>query len=120
MWNVKRGKAGKALHQTLESPRQSPCPPDSFPFSYTCFPLHRPQVGSLVMGPEFNSHFEGFFKVFMTQLQAVVPPSVNIPEAYEKGTDDQQKFVQNLVLFFTGFFKVGSAARVSSRCCSIL
>ncbi|GAX79005.1 hypothetical protein CEUSTIGMA_g6445.t1 [Chlamydomonas eustigma] len=63
------------------------------------------EVGSLVMGPEFNAHFEGFFKVFMTQLTAVVPPTVNIPEAYEKGTDDQQKFVQNLTLFFTGFFK---------------
>lgn len=30
---------------------------------------------------------------------------------YERGTDDQQKFVQNLALFFTGFFKVGS------QCC---
>lgn len=39
------------------------------------------QVASLVMGPEFNSQFEGFYKVFMTQLQMVVPPSVNIPEA---------------------------------------
>lgn len=28
----------------------------------------------------------------------------------EKGTDDQQKFVQNLALFFTGFFKVWSPA----------
>jgi hypothetical protein len=71
--------------------------------------LPAPQVGSLVMGPEFNPHFETFYKVFITQLQAVVPPTVNIPDAYEKGTDDQQKFVQNLALFFTGFFKVGRA-----------
>lgn len=65
------------------------------------------QVGSLVMSPEFNQHFETFYKVFMTQLQQVVPSTVNIPEAYEKGTDEQQKFVQNLALFFTGYFKVG-------------
>jgi exportin-1 len=26
------------------------------------------EVGSLVMGPEFNTHFETFFKVFMTQV----------------------------------------------------
>lgn len=25
---------------------------------------------------------------------------------YEKGTDEQQRFIQNLALFFTGFFKV--------------
>ena len=37
---------------------------------------------------------------------------MNIPEAYEKGTDDQQKFVQNLVLFFTGFFKVREAGMI--------
>ncbi len=37
--------------------------------------------------------------------QVVVPLSVNIPEAYEKGTDDQQKFVQNLALFFTNFLR---------------
>uniref|UniRef100_A0A7S0WF70 Importin N-terminal domain-containing protein n=1 Tax=Chlamydomonas leiostraca TaxID=1034604 RepID=A0A7S0WF70_9CHLO len=63
------------------------------------------EVGMLVMGPEFNSQFETFYKIFMQQLAAVVPPTVNIPEAYERGTDDQQKFVQNLALFFTGFFK---------------
>ncbi|MEW5316465.1 MAG: hypothetical protein WDW38_007837 [Sanguina aurantia] len=63
------------------------------------------EVGSLVMGPEFNTQFETFYVVFMRQLAAVVPPTVVIPDAYEKGTDEQQKFVQNLALFFTGFFK---------------
>jgi len=63
------------------------------------------EVGSLVMGPDFNPQFQTFYKVFMTQLQLVVPPTVNIPEAYEKGNDEQQKFVQNLALFFTGFLK---------------
>ena len=57
------------------------------------------------MGPEFNPQFQAFYKVFMTQLQLVVPPTVNIPEAYERGNDEQQKFVQNLALFFTGFLK---------------
>eukprot|EP00798_Chlamydomonas_sp_ICE-L_P000521 gene521-1934_t len=63
------------------------------------------EIGSLVIGPEFNTHFETFFKIFMTQLQQVVPPTVNIAEAYEKGTDEQQKFIQNLALFFTGYFR---------------
>ncbi|KAL6757535.1 exportin [Haematococcus lacustris] len=63
------------------------------------------EVGMLVVGPEFNSQFITFYTVFMTQLQQVVPPNTNIPEAYERGADEQQKFVQNLALFFTGFFK---------------
>lgn len=39
------------------------------------------QVGMLNMGPEFNTQFEVFFKVFMQQLAVVVPPTVNLPEA---------------------------------------
>lgn len=63
------------------------------------------EVGSLQMSTEFNPQFAKFYDYFMRQLVLVVPPSVNIPEAYEKGTDEQQKFVQNLALFFTSFFK---------------
>jgi hypothetical protein len=68
------------------------------------------------MGPEFNSHFENFFKVFMQQLQQIIPAGVNIAEAYENGTDDQQAFVQNLALFFTGFFKVGGLPQALMLC----
>lgn len=64
------------------------------------------------MSTEFNPQFAKFYDYFMRQLVLVVPPSVNIPEAYEKGTDEQQKFVQNLALFFTSFFKVGPAMSI--------
>jgi exportin-1 len=57
------------------------------------------------MGPEFNQQFQALYRVFMTQLQLIIPPTINIPEAYERGSDEQQRFVQNLALFFTGFFK---------------
>lgn len=63
------------------------------------------EVAILQTGPDLNSHFETFYRIFMSQLQQIVPITVNIPEAYEKGTDEQQKFIQNLALFFTGFFK---------------
>jgi hypothetical protein len=75
------------------------------------------------MGPEYNPHFEKFYNIFMHQLVLVVPPSVSIPEAYEKGTDEQQKFVQNLALFFTGFFKVvigRIGADIHTPSCSML
>lgn len=77
------------------------------------------QVGSLVMGTEFNTQFETFFVVFMRQLALVVPPTVVIPDAYEKGSDEQQKFVQNLALFFTGFFKVGDRRNGFHRRCVV-
>ncbi len=67
------------------------------------------QVGSLQMGPEFNSHFQQFYSVFMTQLAQILPPGTDLARAYEGGTDEQQAFVQNLGLFFTGYFRVSAA-----------
>lgn len=58
------------------------------------------------MPAEFDSHFAGFYRAFTQQLVQILPPNTNIQAAYENGTDDQQVFVQNLALFYTGFFKV--------------
>ena len=60
----------------------------------------------MTVGQEYNGHFEQLFKAFITQLDAVVPRGSNIPAAYERGSDDDQDFVQNLALFFTAFFRV--------------
>eukprot|EP00850_Spirogloea_muscicola_P001322 SM000005S17119 [mRNA] locus=s5:278232:288307:- [translate_table: standard] len=38
-------------------------------------------------------------------LQAILPLTTNIPEAYNVGSDEDQAFIQNLALFFTSFFK---------------
>lgn len=66
------------------------------------------QVAGLQVGPEHNTHFEGLFKVWIGQLGSILPPGTNIPAAYERGTDQDQDFVQNLAIFLTTFFKVGS------------
>jgi exportin-1 len=58
------------------------------------------------MPPEFNVHFATFFRMFTQQLATILPPDTNLPAAYDAGTDDQQAFVQNLALFFTGYFRV--------------
>lgn len=42
----------------------------------------------------------------MAQLLPMLPPHVSIANAYENGKDEEQQFIQNLALFFTGFFKV--------------
>ncbi len=58
------------------------------------------------VGPEHNTHFEGLFKVWITQLSTILPPGTNIPAAYERGSDQDQDFVQNLAIFLTTFFRV--------------
>ncbi|BDA47056.1 Exportin-1 [Coccomyxa sp. Obi] len=63
------------------------------------------EVAGLQVGPEHNTHFEGLFKVWITQLSTILPPGTNIPAAYERGSDQDQDFVQNLAIFFTTFFR---------------
>eukprot|EP00882_Tetradesmus_deserticola_P001199 GHRQ01001297.1.p1 GENE.GHRQ01001297.1~~GHRQ01001297.1.p1 ORF type:complete len:1084 (+),score=646.45 GHRQ01001297.1:232-3483(+) len=63
------------------------------------------EVGSLQMPSEFDAHFGTFYRMFSQQLVAILPPNTNLAAAYEAGTDEQQAFVQNLALFYTGFFK---------------
>ena len=38
-------------------------------------------------------------------LVQVLPPTVNIPQAFANGSDDEQEFVWNVALFLTGFLK---------------
>lgn len=73
------------------------------------------------MPPEFNTHFSNFFRSFTQQLATIIPPNTDLSAAYENGTDDQQAFVQNLALFYTGFFRVSRAlpcfAQQANRFC---
>eukprot|EP00803_Ostreobium_quekettii_P010458 evm.model.scf_31.9 EVM.evm.TU.scf_31.9 scf_31:180059-191953(+) len=62
------------------------------------------EIGSLNI-KDLGSHFETLYKVFLRQLQPILPQHTNIADAYEKGSNEDQQFVQNLALFFTGFFR---------------
>ena len=53
-----------------------------------------------------NQQFAGFYKAFHQQLLLLLPLQTDLRAAYEGGTEEQQVFVQNLALFYTGFFKV--------------
>ena len=67
------------------------------------------QIANLETGGDtYKSQFDSLFKVFMGQLQSILPAGTNIPEAYSHGSDDDQAFVSNLALFFTAFFKASS------------
>lgn len=66
-----------------------------------------PQVAMLQVGPEFDVHFEKLYTGFVSQLRSVLPPDTDFSTAYTAGTDEDQALVQNLALFFAGFFRVG-------------
>ena len=64
------------------------------------------EIGSLNVGSLYDSQFIPLYSIFMTQLQTMLPFGVvNIPEAYNAGSDDEQQFIQNLASFFTAFFR---------------
>lgn len=49
-----------------------------------------------------------FLKMFtqtMDRLRLMIPPTVVIKDSYAKGTDDEQKFIQNLSLFLCTYLK---------------
>jgi exportin-1 len=63
------------------------------------------EVAGLSLGPEADAPFVSLYGAFMTQLAQILPPGTDIASAYERGTDDQQAFVQNLALFLTAFLR---------------
>ncbi|KAL3682847.1 hypothetical protein R1sor_000869 [Riccia sorocarpa] len=63
------------------------------------------EVAVLSFGDFYDAQFVKLYTIFMVQLQIVLPPGTNIPEAYAGGSDEDQAFIQNLALFFTSFYK---------------
>ncbi|KAL5767493.1 hypothetical protein ACOSP7_014100 [Xanthoceras sorbifolium] len=63
------------------------------------------EVAALNFGDFYNLQYVNMYNIFMAQLQTILPPSTNIPEAYAHGTSEEQAFIQNLALFFTSFYK---------------
>lgn len=59
-------------------------------------------------GPRLNEYdpkFKLLFVSFVKQLVLVLPLVTDIAAAYEESDDETQRFVMDLALFFTGFFK---------------
>nr|QEL13144.1 XPO1a [Nicotiana benthamiana] len=63
------------------------------------------EVAVLNFGDFYNVQYVKMYNIFMVQLQTILPPNTNIPEAYANGSNEEQAFIQNLALFFTSFFK---------------
>eukprot|EP00741_Cyanophora_paradoxa_P007524 tig00001154_g7277.t1 len=63
------------------------------------------EIGALNIGTPYDPHFAKLYCFFMKKLSEIIPQNINIPEAFENGTEDQQVFIEDLAMFFTGFFK---------------
>ncbi|KAH1105722.1 hypothetical protein J1N35_009490 [Gossypium stocksii] len=63
------------------------------------------EVAALNFGDYYNVQYVKMYNIFMVQLQSILPPTTNIPEAYAQGSTEEQAFIQNLALFFTSFYK---------------
>ncbi|KAL0911332.1 hypothetical protein M5K25_019465 [Dendrobium thyrsiflorum] len=63
------------------------------------------EVAALQFGEFYDIQYVKMYTIFMVQLQAILPPGTNIPEAYANGSSEDQAFILNLALFFTSFFK---------------
>ncbi|CAL5323502.1 hypothetical protein CsSME_00002183 [Camellia sinensis var. sinensis] len=63
------------------------------------------EVAALNFGDFYNMQYVKMYNIFMVQLQAILPPNTNIPDAYAQGSSEEQAFIQNLALFFTSFYK---------------
>ncbi|KAL6069759.1 Exportin-1 [Balamuthia mandrillaris] len=63
------------------------------------------EVVGIKMGEQNEGIFTQLFTGFMQQLHNILPPSTNLAEVYENGTEEQQQFIQNLAIFFGVFFK---------------
>ncbi|XP_057970733.1 protein EXPORTIN 1A isoform X2 [Malania oleifera] len=63
------------------------------------------EVAALSFGDFYNLQYVKMYNIFIVQLQSILPPSTNIPDAYVHGSSEEQAFIQNLALFFTSFYK---------------
>jgi len=55
--------------------------------------------------PTYDDAYMSMFSHTMTHLQDMLPVETNIKEAYAKGNDSDQQFIQNLALFLCTFLK---------------
>jgi len=55
--------------------------------------------------PHYDEKFIEMFNRTMQQLETMLPVETNIKEAFKKGTDAEQMYIQNLAMFLCAFLK---------------
>eukprot|EP00795_Rhopilema_esculentum_P002799 gene2799-1022_t len=54
---------------------------------------------------QYDEQFVLLYSLTMAQLKQMLPLDTNLKQAYVNGTDDEQKFIQNLAMFLSTFLK---------------
>jgi len=58
-----------------------------------------------IQATQYNQHFCTLFQMAIAKLEQMMPPTMNLREAYQNGKDDEQNFIQNLALFLVTIMK---------------
>ncbi|KAG9304016.1 hypothetical protein G9A89_005926 [Geosiphon pyriformis] len=61
------------------------------------------EIGALQVDPQYNEKFVILFDLVVSAVSAMIPPNTDIATIYQNSSNEEQEFIQNLALFFTGF-----------------
>jgi exportin-1 len=62
------------------------------------------EIVSIKVGT-YQEKFILLFRITMTSLKQMLPLTINLRDAFQNGTSEEQNFIQNLSLFITAFLK---------------
>lgn len=63
------------------------------------------EIASLQAAPRYTERFVLLYVSFVKQIVPVLPLDTDIAAAFEEADDETQRFVMDLALFFTGFYR---------------
>ncbi|XP_046372994.1 exportin-1-like [Haliotis cracherodii] len=63
------------------------------------------EIAGVQVAQIYDEQFQQLFTLAMNQLKQMLPVETNIRDAYQRGTDDEQNFIQNLSLFLCTYLK---------------
>lgn len=58
-----------------------------------------------IQAAQYDEQFVLLFTTTITQLKQMLPPTTNLRDAYKRGSNEEQNFIQNLSLFLCTFLK---------------
>ncbi|RGB35595.1 CRM1 C terminal-domain-containing protein [Rhizophagus diaphanus] len=61
------------------------------------------EIGALNVSHEYDDKFIALFNMVVAALESMVPVSADFATIYKNSSNEEQEFIQNLALFFTGF-----------------
>lgn len=78
------------------------------------------EIAGLATGPQYDDAFTTLFSQTMAQLELMLPLDINIKEAFAKGQDAEQNFIQNLAMFFCTMLRQHGALMERSEKANVL